>query len=105
LLLSNNQLNQVNAGSIVPVNFTLGGFQGANVYSSPPASQRINCLTKAPIGAIQPINRTLPDPQFIAMFNFYTTTWLTEAQWAGTCRRLTLSLNDGTTHYLDFYFQ
>ncbi len=105
LLLPNNQITEVDAGSSVPVSFSLGGFKGLNIYSSPPASRRINCITGLPVGAVQPINRTLPDPFYNAAFDFYTTTWLTQAQWAGTCRRLMLNLDDGSKQKLDFYFQ
>ncbi len=104
LLLSEQVLNQVTAGSTVPVRFTLFGNKG-NPYSSPPTSQRFNCATQASIGAATVINRSLPDPSYSAMFDFYQTTWQTQAAWKFTCRRLTLHLNDGTTRSLDFYFK
>ncbi len=104
LLLSQQALNQVTAGSIVPIRFSLSGYKG-NPYSSPPTSQQFNCATQAPIGASTVINRSLPDPSYSAMFDFYQTTWQTQANWKFTCRRLSLHLNDGTTKTLDFYFK
>jgi hypothetical protein len=51
------------------------------------------------------INRYAPDPYYSSMFDFYQTTWKTQASWKFTCRRLTLHLNDGTTKTLNFYFK
>ena len=30
--------------------------------------------------------------------------WKTDKAWAGTCRELTITLNDGTTHTAQFKF-
>ncbi len=97
-------LNQVTAGSDVPVRFTLYGNKG-NPYSSPPTSQQINCSTQAPIGAATVINRYMPDPFYSSLYDYYQTTWRTQTAWKFTCRRLTLHLNDGTTRSLNFYFK
>ncbi len=97
-------LNQVTAGSDVPVRFTLYGNKG-NPYSSAPTSQQINCSTQAPIGAATVINRYMPDPFYSSLYDFYQTTWRTQVAWKFTCRRLTLHLNDGTTRSLNFYFK
>lgn len=104
LLLKENVLNQVTAGSNVPIRFTLNGYKG-NPYSSPPVSQQISCSTLAPIGAASVINRFMPDPYYSPYFDFYQTTWQTQGAWKFTCRRLTLSLTDGTTKSLNFYFK
>lgn len=105
LLLSEQQLNQVTAGSNVPIRFTLSGYKGEKPYSSPPTSQQINCSTFAPIGAAQVIDRFAPDPYYSSLYDFYQTTWRTKAAWKFTCRELRLYLNDGTTHTLKFYFK
>ncbi len=104
LLLNQQALSQVTAGSDVPIRFTLDGNKG-NPYSQPPTSQQINCATGAPIGVATVISRPLPDPSYSATFDFYQTTWHTLSAWKFTCRRLTLHLNDGTTKSLDFYFK
>ncbi len=96
---------EANAGSDLHSRFSLSGFKGNNPYASPPpVSQRINCLNKNPIGAAQTIQRYPGDPFYNATFDFYQTTWRTDLNWAGTCRRLTLFLNDGTMQTLDFRF-
>ncbi len=105
-LLSNPMyFMEADAGSDVHIRFSLSGFKGNNPYSSPPVSRRINCINKNPIGAAQTIQTYPGDPFYNATFDFYQTTWRTQAAWAGTCRRLTLFLNDGTTQTLDFRFQ
>ncbi len=105
LLLNQQALNQATAGSDIPIRFSLSGFKGANPYSSPPVSQRINCSTGASIGPIQVIQSRGGVVNYNAMFDFYSTTWITQAAWKGTCRKLTISLNDSTTRSLDFYFK
>src|SRR5687768_5604174 len=104
LLLNEQVLNQVTAGSNVPVRFSLNGYKG-DPYSQPPTSQQISCSTFAPIGAATAINRFAPDPFYSPMFDFYQTTWQTQTSWKFTCRQLNLYLTDGTTHSLKFYFK
>lgn len=105
LLVNEQGLNQVTAGSNVPLRFTLNGFKGSNPYSQPPTSRQINCSTFAPIGAATTINRYMPDPYYSSVYDFYQTTWQTQSSWKFTCRELTLYLNDGTTRSLRFYFK
>ncbi len=104
LLLNEQFLNQVTAGSDVPIRFTLYGNKG-NPYSAPPTSEPISCSTFAPTGAATVINRYAPDPFYSSLYDFYQTTWRTQSAWKFTCRRLTLHLNDGTTRSLNFYFK
>jgi hypothetical protein len=104
LLLNEQALNQVTAGSDVPIRFSLNGYKG-DPYSSPPTSQQISCSTFAPIGAATVINRYAPDPYYSSLYDFYQTTWRTQTSWKFTCRRLTLYLTDGTTRSLNFYFK
>jgi hypothetical protein len=96
---------EAKAGSDVQVRYSLGGFQGNNPYSSPPVSQQISCVNKAPIGPAQPIQTYPGDPYYNSLYDYYTTIWRTSSTWAGTCRRLTLSFNDGSTRTLDYRFK
>jgi hypothetical protein len=104
LLASQQYFIQVTAGSNVAVRFSLNGYKG-DPYSQPPTSQPISCITKAPLGPATVIDRFAPDPFYSAMLDVYQTTWRTQSSWKFTCRRLTLYLNDGTTHSLDYYFK
>ena len=93
------------AGSDVQVSYSLRGYKGANPYSQPPTSQRIDCFTKSPTGAATPIQTYSGDPFYNPLYDFYTTIWQTPVSYAGTCRRLTLYFNDGTTQSQDFRFR
>jgi hypothetical protein len=105
ILSPDDEPNIYQAGSSVPVDFSLDGFHGNNVYRSPPTSQRIDCSTRRPTGTGETINRTQPDVVYYTGLQYYSTTWLTPTMWKGTCRRLSLYLDDGTTRMLDFYFK
>lgn len=107
LLLSSGPMyfTEAKAGSDVYIRYSLGGYQGSNPYSSPPVSQQINCFNKAPIGPAEPIQRYPGDPYYNSTYDYYTTIWRTNSSWAGTCRRLTLSFNDGSTQTIDYRFK
>jgi hypothetical protein len=40
-----------------------------------------------------------------AATNTYTYVWKTDKSWAGTCRQLTVRVNDGTDHLANFKFK
>jgi hypothetical protein len=90
-------LNRVNGGSTVPVHFSLGGDQGTDVFApGSPSSHAIDCDTKAPLDAPEP---ALGKLSYDAAADRYTYRWRTQGDWfAGSCRELTLRLDDGTTH-------
>ena len=47
-------LNDVNAGSSVPIKFSLAGFRGLNLFAPGyPASQAMNCTTRALSGPVR----------------------------------------------------
>lgn len=90
------------AGNAFPVSFSLSGFKGMNIFAAgAPSSQQVNCATGAAIGASTQIT-------FAAQLHYapdrYTVYWQTNAAWAGTCRRFSLGLKDGTTRTLNFQF-
>lgn len=97
-------IQPVNAGSAVPVKFSLNGDQGLSVIADGyPASQAIDCDTHAPTGTLQPTSASeafVYDPAS----DSYKYTWKTGKTWAGTCRQLIVQLVDGTEHraYLRF---
>ena len=89
-------LNQRNAGSTVPATFSLGGDKGPGIFAAGfPASQEINCTTKAPLGSATPASTTTGlayDP----VLDRYTYPWKTDGAWAGTCRMLILQFQDNS---------
>jgi hypothetical protein len=98
-------VNEVTAGRYVKLPFSLGGNRGSNVVPSGTAStQAVTCdpnavriaLTSAGVG----IAGVVYDPGTAR----YVLTWKTDAAWVGTCRTVTITLADGTTHALRFAF-
>jgi hypothetical protein len=84
----------------VPVKFTLGGNMGLGIFpANTPTSQQVNCATNVPLDAIEQTvtagNSSLAYDPSTGLYNYV---WKTDKGWAGTCRRLTISLIDGTTH-------
>ncbi|TCO61100.1 PxKF domain-containing protein [Actinocrispum wychmicini] len=95
-------VNTRNAGSTVPVKFSLGGNQGPSIFPpGSPASQQYDCTTGTPIGAPQATTGSL---NYDTGSGRYQYTWRTDAAWADTCRHLQVTLTDGTTHTADFKF-
>jgi hypothetical protein len=98
-------LNAQNAGSVVPMKFSLGGNQGLNIFANGfPKSQQINCTTKALMGNPASTAAQPPGLKYVASSNSYEYLWSTDARWKGTCRAFFLGLKDGTSPRADFRF-
>lgn len=104
LLSPDSEPNRAVAGSYVAIDFRLEGFRGGNVYSSAPTSQQVNCSNNLPLGSAEPINRTQPDIIYYTGLEYYSTTWITQANWRGTCRIVNLHLGDGSVRPIRFQF-
>jgi hypothetical protein len=105
-LLDPPAVNVVRAGRIVRVAFSLGGPQGLDVLAGRPWSQRTDCETGAPLGQAQParsVHRRRP-LRYRRRGARYQLLWRTERAWAGSCRRLVVSLADGSDHSANFRF-
>jgi hypothetical protein len=63
---------------------------------------RVGCASSATYGPRDDIEETAPTPQaglrYEPAANQYVYVWPTDKAWAPTCRMVTLTLNDGTTH-------
>lgn len=99
-------VNVARAGSTLPLKFALGGDQGLAVLAAgSPSSQTVACQSGA---ATAPVEQTATagssSLSYDVLSGQYTYTWKTDRDWAGTCRRLTVRLVDGTTHTADFKF-
>jgi extracellular elastinolytic metalloproteinase len=98
-------LNTVNAGATVPLKFNIGGDRGPDpLASNSPASQQIACGTGVPVqfAITTPIERgpLTYDP----VTQQYQVNWDTLGEWAGTCRQLIVTLDDGTQLRARFRF-
>ena len=109
-------LNEVDAGEAVPLRFTADGYRQLDVLkdSGSPFSRRVDCTTlqvpsvdpafvtprELPIATQQPGGSKLTvNPQGVFHYN-----WLTLEEWAGTCRELVLTRDDGRQHRAFFRF-
>jgi hypothetical protein len=99
--------NSVKAGSAVPVKFSLGGDQGLSIFSPGYPTTRPSSCTNA--AATDPIEQTVSagnsSLSYDASSDTYTYVWKTDKKWAGTCRVLTVQLDDGTQHLAYFQFK
>jgi YVTN family beta-propeller protein len=103
------EVNQANAGQAIPIQFSLNGDQGTDIFNSGyPAVQQVSCSTDDPVNS-----STLTDAdtsgnsglQYDASTETYTYVWKTDKAWAGTCQQFILGLNDGSTHTATFQFK
>lgn len=103
------ETNQANAGQAIPMQFSLTGNQGTDIFTAGyPAVQQVNCSNGAPVNS-----STLTDVdtsggsglQYDASTDTYTYVWKTDKAWAGTCQKFILGLNDGSTHTATFQFK
>ena len=102
-------VNVVNAGRAIPVKFSLSGNQGLDIFAAGyPVSQQIACSDGAPLSDIEEtVTAGGSSLSYDAATDTYTYTyvWKTENSWAGTCRGLIVTLNDGSDHVAFFRFR
>ena len=98
-------LNSVNAGKAVPVKFSLSGDKGLNIFAAGnPYSVSFNCNTNDPgVDVTETLNAGGSSLSFDNGQYIYV--WKTQSSWAGSCRQLILTLNDGTVHTANFKFK
>ena len=93
-------VNRSAAGATIPLKFSLSGDFGlAILKSGSPSSVAVSCEATAPIDEIE---ETAASGEtgliYDAASGQYSVNWRTVKAWKGTCRRLTVSLDDGSTH-------
>lgn len=98
--------NEVNSGRAIPVKFSLGGYQGLNIFAPGyPLSQQIVCDTGAPLDDIEEtVTAGGSSLSYDAGSDRYNYVWKTEKAWAGTCRQLVVQFIDGTIRRANFEF-
>jgi hypothetical protein len=96
------------AGEVVGVKFTIGGYQGLDVFAPGwPKSKHYRCST----GELLARGRTRTQPlgnaglSYDTVSGVYTYRWQTLASWAGTCRQFQVTLTDGTFYSAKFTFR
>lgn len=97
--------NQVNAGRTIPVKFSLGGNQGLNVLAAgSPSSAVVSCPSTAAVDSVEETSTAVSGLKYDPIANQYIYNWKTLTSYAGSCRRLTVTLADGTPHTALFKF-
>jgi alpha-tubulin suppressor-like RCC1 family protein len=96
-------VNVVQAGSTVPVKFSLGGDRGLGIFAQGYPQSAVHACAGTTLDALEststPGEATLV---YDAASGRYHYNWKTQKAWAGTCRTLVLKLTDGTTHTAEF---
>ena len=93
-------LNTVKAGQAIPVKFSLNGYQGLGIFAAGfPTSKTSACDAAAAEDTIEEtVTAGGSSLSYDATVDQYVYVWKTDKSWAGTCRTLTVKLNDGTIH-------
>lgn len=99
--------NSMKAGAAVPVKFSLGGFQGLDIFAAGyPKSETIVCgSTTLEDGIEQTVTAGGSNLSYDASSDVYTYIWKTDKAWAGTCRQLVIQFSDFSLHYANFKFK
>jgi len=100
-------VNLVSAGRAIPVKFSLGADEGLDIFEEGfPKVQQVDCESSAPLEEIdQTVTAGESSLIYDAATNTYQYVWKTDRAWAGSCRRLTVGLDDGSRHHADFRFR
>ena len=100
-------LNVVQAGRAIPVKFSLSGFKGLGIFAQgSPESGPIACNSSDPATDLEEtVNAGGSSLSYNAATDQYNYVWKTDPSWAGTCRQLVVTLNDGSTHRANFKFK
>lgn len=97
-------LNSASAGRGIPIKFGLGGNQGLDIFSAgSPAATVIPCDSTTPVDGIEATATAgTSGLSYDALTDTYTYVWKTDKGWAGTCRQLVVTMDDGTSHRANF---
>jgi len=100
-------LNRVNAGRTVPVKWRLtddGVPVSATASFVSVTSAEVPCAADAPVDLVEETTDSTAGLRYSGD-GWWSYTWSTAKAWAGTCRRMTLRLDDGTRHSALFDFR
>jgi hypothetical protein len=99
-------LNVAKAGSGIPVKFSLSGNQGLGIMAAgSPSSRKIACDSSSPLDAVEEtVTAGGSSLSYDALADQYVYVWKTDKAWGGTCRELTVTLNDGSNRRVNFKF-
>jgi WD40-like Beta Propeller Repeat len=90
----NGGWTQLKAGDTVPMKFSLGGARGLDAVTGT-TQQPVGCSSGAPIGLAATASATVT---YNNSQSRYLDAVTSLKSWAGSCRAISLTLSDGTTH-------
>jgi hypothetical protein len=99
-------VNKVKAGRSIPVKFSLAGDHGlAVLQAGSPTTTAFSCGSLTSEDLIEEtVSASSSGLTYDATANQYNYVWKTNTGWANGCRRLVLTLKDGTRHEALFHF-
>jgi len=96
----------INAGSTVPVRFSLGGYRGMNIFATGfPTSIPVDCAAPGAAGSQAAGRSARAIVNYDAEGDTYGYIWKTDKAWAGTCRELILKFMDDAVYRIPFSFR
>ena len=100
-------VNVVNAGRAIPVKFSLSGNKGLNIFApNSPSSGPVTCNSTDPATDLtDTLTAGSSSLSYDASTDQYIYVWKTDSSWAGTCRQLVVTLNDGSVYRANFTFK
>ena len=97
-------VNDVKAGSAVPVKFSLGADRGLDVFAAGPSVTPVDCTTLAPIGTPVPAAANGGGLKQHGQTGSYSFVWKTSKSWSGTCQAFAFTMNDASGRTATAYF-
>ena len=99
-------VNVVQAGSSVPIKFSLGGYRGQDIFApGSPSSRPVGCTAGATDGLEETATPGASGLTYDSDTDRYHYVWKTSKSWKGSCREFVLTLRDGSTHTAAFRFR
>ncbi len=96
-------VNRVKAGRAIPVIFSVTGSPGSLVLPGSPTSVAVPCSAGMSERSLDGTVRASAS-RLVVAGDKYIYIWKTSSTWAGTCRKLVVTLVDGSTHEAMFRF-
>ncbi|GGI06296.1 M36 family metallopeptidase [Egicoccus halophilus] len=103
------------AGEVIPARFDLGRNQGLDVFAAnAPFSRQVDCDTRQVVSEgefhtprARPVATQMPGNSGLNVNarGVYNYRWETDADWAGTCRELVFTMQDGIQYRAFFRFE
>jgi hypothetical protein len=106
--VDNTIWNSVQAGSAIPVKFSLNGNQGLNIFATGyPKVVTVACpAASVVVDAIEEtVTANASGLQYDSTAGQYIYVWKTDKSWASACRRLDVMFSDGVTKSALFQFK